>query len=88
MGTCIHCFRRFVTGMRAVHYASWQGNVDPVGLLLRHRADANAPADDGQTPLHLSCEHGHYDVVSERCGVCGVLDECFRGHLKIEQRFG
>ena len=70
MGTYIHCFRRFVSGMRAVHYASWQGNVDPVGLLLRHRADANAPADDGQTPLHLSCEHGHYDVVSERCTGC------------------
>ena len=50
--------------MRAIHYAAWQGNVDPVGLLLRARSDPNEPAYDGQTPLHLACEHGHFDVVS------------------------
>ena len=56
------CFR-LISGMRAIHYASWQGNVDPVAMLLKSGSDANEPAYDGQTALHLACQHGHFDVV-------------------------
>ena len=50
--------------MRAIHYACWQGNVDPVAMLLKAGSDANEATYDGKTPLHWACEHGHYDVVS------------------------
>jgi len=50
--------------MRALHYASWQGIDDPVALLLQHGSNVNEAALDGNTPLHLACEHGHLKVVS------------------------
>ena len=63
----VHCIREmfcFVTGMRPIHYAAWQGNIDPVGILLRASSSANEPSYEGMTPLHLASEHGHYEVVS------------------------
>lgn len=50
--------------MRPLHYAAWQGKEDPVKILLKYRASANDPALDGDSPLHLACQHGHYQVVS------------------------
>ena len=51
-------------GMRALHYSAWQGNELPVSLLLKANSRVNEAADDGNTALHLTCEHGHLVVVS------------------------
>jgi len=50
--------------MRPLHYGSWQGHDSLVELLLLNNADVNQPASDGNTPLHLASEHGHFCVVS------------------------
>lgn len=52
--------------MRPLHYAAWQGKSDSVLLLLRGAASVNAPSHDGQIPLHLSAQYGHYEVVSSK----------------------
>ena len=49
--------------MRPLHYAAWQGKEEPVTILLSWRSSANLPAHDGETPLHLAAQHGHYEVV-------------------------
>ena len=58
--------------MRAIHYASWQGHVDAVAILLKFQSDPNEAADDGQTPLHWACEHGHTDVVRPFSPPCSL----------------
>lgn len=50
--------------MRPLHYAAWQGKADSVLMLLRAGASVNGPSQDGQIPLHLAAQYGHYDVVS------------------------
>lgn len=52
-------------GMRPLHYAAWQGRLEPVKLLLRASAAVNAASLDGQIPLHLAAQYGHYEVVRE-----------------------
>ncbi len=59
----------FVAGMRPLHYASWQGVEEPVAILLQWRSSANLPAHNGETPLHLAAQHGHYEVVSTASAV-------------------
>lgn len=51
-------------GMRPLHYAAWQGKAESVLMLLRAGASVNAASQDGQIPLHLAAQYGHYDVVS------------------------
>lgn len=53
-----------VSGMRPLHYAAWQGKSEPMKMLLKSGSSVNAQSDDGQIPLHLAAQHGHYDVVS------------------------
>lgn len=52
-------------GMRPLHYAAWQGRLEPVRLLLRASAAVNTASLDGQIPLHLAAQYGHYEVVCE-----------------------
>lgn len=56
--------RMLVVGMRPLHYASWQGKADSVLMLLRAGASVNGASQDGQIPLHLAAQYGHYEVVS------------------------
>lgn len=51
-------------GMRPLHYAAWQGKAEPMKMLLKAGSSVNGQSDEGQIPLHLSAQHGHYDVVS------------------------
>lgn len=57
--------------MRPLHYAAWQGKADSVLLLLRAGASVNSPSNDGQIPLHLSAQYGHYEVVSKQTNTRG-----------------
>lgn len=62
--------------MRPLHYAAWQGRLEPVRLLLRASAAVNASSLDGQIPLHLAAQYGHYEVVCEpACFLKGVLEQ-------------
>lgn len=54
--------------MLALHYAAWQGMSDPVHTLLQWKSPVNEVSQDGNTPLHLACQHGHFDVVSREGG--------------------
>lgn len=56
-------------GMRPLHYAAWQGKSEPMKLLLKSGSSVNGQSDEGQIPLHLAAQHGHYDVVSTPCQV-------------------
>ncbi|XP_070580993.1 LOW QUALITY PROTEIN: caskin-2-like [Ptychodera flava] len=49
-------------GMRPLHYAAWQGKLDPVFLLLRSGSSSNDSSNEGDTPLHLASQYGSYDV--------------------------
>ena len=50
--------------MIPLHYAAWQGKTEPVHILLQWKSPGNEQALCGETPLHLACQHGHFDVVS------------------------
>ncbi|KAF7249128.1 Caskin-2 [Varanus komodoensis] len=83
--------------MRPLHYAAWQGKVEPVRLLLRAAASVNMASLDGQIPLHLSAQYGHYEVsemlLQHQSNPCLVnkakktpLDlACEFGRLKVAQ---
>ena len=63
---CTHIMCLFVLpGMRPLHYAAWQGKAEPMKMLLKSGSSVNGQSDEGQIPLHLSAQHGHYDVVSD-----------------------
>lgn len=51
-------------GMRPLHYAAWQGKSEPMKMLLKAGSSVNGQSDEGQIPLHLSAQHGHYDGVT------------------------
>ncbi|XP_038064394.1 caskin-2-like [Patiria miniata] len=50
-------------GMRPLHYAAWQGKVQPVYLLVKFGSAPNDGSQDGETPLHLASQHGSHMVV-------------------------
>eukprot|EP00057_Strongylocentrotus_purpuratus_P027340 XP_011681814.1 PREDICTED: tankyrase-2-like [Strongylocentrotus purpuratus] len=51
-------------GMRPLHYAAWQGRLEPVRLFLQAGANPNEMSLDSETPLHLASQYGSYSVVS------------------------
>lgn len=71
-------------GMRPLHYAAWQGKADSVLLLLRAGTSVNTPSHDGQMPLHLSAQYGHYEVVSTHTH---EHLSCQRQRSKLSSRF-
>uniref|UniRef100_A0A1A8VCX1 Uncharacterized protein n=1 Tax=Nothobranchius furzeri TaxID=105023 RepID=A0A1A8VCX1_NOTFU len=46
-------------GRTALHVASWQGNVEIVGLLLNHGANPNTQDAEGRPPIHSVAWTGH-----------------------------
>ena len=47
----------------ALYYASQNGHVTTLQLLLQHEADIKMATRDGWTPLHAASERGHSDVI-------------------------
>ena len=64
------CVCVFCVGMRPLHYAAWQGKTEPMKMLLKAGSSVNGQSDEGQIPLHLSAQHGHYDGVTLCFCVC------------------
>lgn len=63
--SCVRaCVCVFCVGMRPLHYAAWQGKTEPMKMLLKAGSSVNGQSDEGQIPLHLSSQHGHYDGVT------------------------
>lgn len=56
--------------MRPLHYAAWQGKTEPMKMLLKAGSSVNGQSEEGQIPLHLSAQHGHYDGVTVCVCVC------------------
>nr|XP_032525784.1 ankyrin repeat and protein kinase domain-containing protein 1-like isoform X1 [Danaus plexippus plexippus] len=50
-------------GLRPLHYAIWQRNLEATRLLLVRGCDINATDDCGYSALHLSAEHGYTELV-------------------------
>lgn len=63
----------FCAGMRPLHYAAWQGKTEPMKMLLKAGSSVNGQSDEGQIPLHLSSQHGHYDGVTVFVCTVGVV---------------
>ncbi len=61
---CCVCVFASCVGMRPLHYAAWQGKTEPMKMLLKAGSSVNGQSDEGQIPLHLSAQHGHYDGVT------------------------
>lgn len=40
-------------------------------MVLKAGSSVNIPSDEGQIPLHLAAQHGHYDVVWRGMGLAG-----------------
>lgn len=77
---CVSC-----VGMRPLHYAAWQGRTEPMKMLLKAGSSVNGQSDEGQIPLHLSSQHGHYDGVTV-CVLCvmrGVFICCVRSVMHV-----
>ena len=55
-------FSRDDDGWTALHYAALNGKKDVVELLLANKADVNAKAGNGATPLDIAAGHGHKGV--------------------------
>ncbi|XP_033117767.1 uncharacterized protein LOC117117549 isoform X2 [Anneissia japonica] len=49
-------------GMRPIHYAAWQGKLEPVVLLLKAGASPDDVSLEGDTPLHLASQYGSVQV--------------------------
>lgn len=73
-GCVLSCVCVFCVGMRPLHYAAWQGRTEPMKMLLKAGSSVNGQSDEGQIPLHLSSQHGHYDGVT--AFVCSVRHAC------------
>lgn len=75
---CVCVCRVFCVGMRPLHYAAWQGKTEPMKMLLKAGSSVNGQSDEGQIPLHLSSQHGHYDGVTVLVYTVGAV--CFDVH--------
>lgn len=54
------------SGWTALHFASRQGKLPTVTVLIDNQAFVGAKAPDGRTPLHLAAGWGTYEVKLKR----------------------
>lgn len=52
--------------MTPLHYASWHNTPDTASLLLQRGAKVDLCNNEGNTPLHIACQHGQVDVVCNK----------------------
>ena len=83
------------SGWTALHYASDEGNLKIVDILINTYADVNSKTKNKKTPLHLSTSHGYFDIskilVENGCIINSLDDEkntpihiCSKiGHLEL-----
>ena len=50
-------------GWRLIHFVCKRGNIDGLEVIISLGADPSAKTRNGDTTLHISCKHGHYDCV-------------------------
>lgn len=56
------------SGWTALHFASRQGKLSTVRVLIENQAFVGERAPDGRTPLHLAAGWGTYEVKALRKG--------------------
>ena len=49
-------------GESPLHAASWDGHADAVSLLVAAGAPVNKPGPEGETPLLLAADGGHFEA--------------------------
>ena len=62
-------------GWRLVHFVCKWGNIDGLEVIISLGADPSARTRNGDTTLHISCKHGHYDCVKFLLKVRNVLKD-------------
>ncbi|CDW78002.1 protein kinase domain containing protein [Stylonychia lemnae] len=58
------------TGFTALHYATKQGDLKIINLLIQNTADVMVQDGKGQTALHIACQRGDleaYKLLTQRC---------------------
>uniref|UniRef100_A0A8C3A094 Uncharacterized protein n=1 Tax=Cyclopterus lumpus TaxID=8103 RepID=A0A8C3A094_CYCLU len=72
-------------------HVSWQGKAEPMKMLLKSGSSVNGQSDEGQIPLHLAAQHGHYDVsemlLQHQSNPC-IVDNAGKTPLDLACEFG
>lgn len=83
------------SGWSFIHYASYEGNLKIVEILIELNANVNAKTVNLKTPILLSCEKGYFDITRiliENGGILSSLDNekntavhlcCLNGHVEL-----
>uniref|UniRef100_A0A8C4Q3U4 Uncharacterized protein n=1 Tax=Eptatretus burgeri TaxID=7764 RepID=A0A8C4Q3U4_EPTBU len=74
-----------------MHYAAWQGKADPLRLLLRSGSSVNLQSADGQIPLHLASQNGHFQaseiLLQHQSNPC-IMNNASKTPLDLACEFG
>lgn len=52
-------------------------------MLLKSGSSVNGQSDEGQIPLHLAAQHGHYDVVSDASNALSSVHNILHHELQL-----
>ena len=86
-------------GFSALHYASDEGNLKIVDILLNSNCETNIKNNEKKTPLHLSSKKGYFDVskkLIEKGALLNVYDSeknsplhyvCMNNHVELFKYF-
>ena len=62
-------------GWRLIHFVCKRGNIDGLEVIISLGADPSAKTRNGDTALHISCKHGHYNCVKYLLKVSDYLKD-------------
>lgn len=68
------------TGYRAIHYASFYGNLDIVKILYERFANLDCTTNSGKTPLHIAVLNSKYEIVEYLYDKCDISISDFFGN--------